>query len=344
MAERKNTLSKTLVWALLALLFVGLAGFGATNFTGTVRYVAVVGDRTVSVDEYARGLQQEMRAVQEQTGQNLSVRDLQAAGLDQEVLARLIGLAAIDNEVTQLGVSVGDENLRDEIVSIPAFQGIDGKFDRQAYDFTLNRIGVSEPEFEEDIRIETARTIVQDAVVAGTVMPHAMADTIVGFIASRRSFAFARLDAETLETPVAEPDEAALQAYFDDHGDEFQLPETKEITYVILTPDMLVADMEIEEDALRALYEDRAEEFRQPERRMVERLVFSNEAAAKDAMAQIEVGGATFPQLVTQRGLELEDVDMGDVTRGRVRRRCRYGRRASAHDARPRPFPRERPA
>ena len=37
MAERKTTLSKTLVWALLALLLVGLAGFGAANFTGTVR-------------------------------------------------------------------------------------------------------------------------------------------------------------------------------------------------------------------------------------------------------------------------------------------------------------------
>ncbi|WP_158963988.1 peptidyl-prolyl cis-trans isomerase [Chachezhania sediminis] len=315
MAERKNSFSKTLVWGLLVLLFVGLAGFGATNFTGTMQTIAFVGDRTISIQDYARALQQEQQAIQAQTGQAVTMSQLQASGVDQQVLGRLIGLAAIDNEVSRLGISVGDDNLRKEILAIPAFQGVNGKFDRNAYNFALQQAGISESEFEDDVRIDTARTVVQDAVVSGVAMPATMTDTLLDFIASRRSFSFVRLGPDSLEAAVSDPSESDLQAFYDAHIDRFQLPETKQITYVMLTPEMVVDSIDIEEDALRRLYDDRAEEYLLPERRLAERLVFNDEAAANDALAQLEVGGTTFEQLVANRGLEMEDVDMGDVTR-----------------------------
>ena len=67
----RSSLSKTFVWILLGLLFVGLAGFGATSLSGTVRTVARVGDETVAVDAYARELQREINAIQQQTRQAL---------------------------------------------------------------------------------------------------------------------------------------------------------------------------------------------------------------------------------------------------------------------------------
>jgi peptidyl-prolyl cis-trans isomerase D len=54
MAAGKNSISKTFVWILMGLLFVGLAGFGATSLTGTIRTVAQVGDESISVDAYVR--------------------------------------------------------------------------------------------------------------------------------------------------------------------------------------------------------------------------------------------------------------------------------------------------
>jgi len=41
----KSKLSRTFVWILMGLLFVGLAGFGATNLSGSARSVASVGDK-----------------------------------------------------------------------------------------------------------------------------------------------------------------------------------------------------------------------------------------------------------------------------------------------------------
>lgn len=315
MAAGMKNLSKTFVWILMGLLMLGLAGFGATSLTGTVRTVAQVGDEHISIDAYVRELQREIRAVEAQTGQPLQITQAQELGLDRQALSRLVALAALDNEVAQLGISIGDENLQQEIVQIPAFQGVNGTFDREAYRFQLDQIGMSDSEFESDLRKESSRTIVQGAVMGGVEMPQTLTEALANYVLARRSFTVATLSSDALETPVPEPTDAQVQAYYDENTDRFTLPRTKQITYAILSPDMLLDTIEVDEAAMRRIYDDRADQYQQPERRLVERLVFSDEAAATEALAQLEVGGKSFEQLVRDRELELSDVDLGDVTR-----------------------------
>jgi len=315
MAAGVNTLSKTFVWILMALLIAGLAGFGVLNLSGTVRTVAEVGNQEISVDEYARELQREIRAIEAQTGQPMQMSQARALGLDQAALSRLVALASLDSEVADLGLSVGDANLQQEIIEIPAFQGINGEFDREAYRFQLQQANLNEAEFEADLRAEAARTLVQGAIVAGVVMPDTMVDTIANYVAARRSFTYALLSADRLNTPVPEPTDAALQAWYDAHGEDFMLPETKRLSYVLMAPEMLLDQVEVDDAALQKLYQERHAKYNIPERRLVERLVFADKAAAADAMAQLEVNGTTFEALVNARGLTLSDVDMGDLDR-----------------------------
>ncbi|WP_170330584.1 peptidyl-prolyl cis-trans isomerase [Ruegeria arenilitoris] len=315
MAAGMKNLSKTFVWILMGLLMVGLAGFGAVNLSGTARSVAQVGNEDVSVQEYVLELQREIRAVEAQTGQPLQMSQAQQLGLDQRALSRLIALAALDNETQELGISIGDENLQNEIVQIPAFQGVNGTFDREAYRFQLEQAGITDSQFEADLRKESARTIVQGAVMSGVEMPATLTETLANYVLARRSFTVATLASDALETPVAAPTDEQIQTYYDENTDFFTLPRTKRLTYAILSPEMLLDTVEIDEDSLRRLYDQRAEQYQQPERRLVEQLVFPSEEAATEALAQLEVGGSSFEQLVRARELELSDVDLGDVTR-----------------------------
>lgn len=319
MAAGVKSFSRTFVWIILGLLIVGLAGFGATNLSGTIRTIGSAGDQPISVDTYARELQREIRAVEAQTGQPLPMSQVSAMGLDQAVLARLVALASLDHEVEQLGISIGDENLHKEVLEISAFQGIDGTFDRETYRFALDQAGLNETEFENDLRAETARTLVQGAIMSGTEMPKVLTDTLIDYIAARRNFTWAKMGPEALETPIPAPTDDQLQAYYEAHTDAFSLPETKQLTYVLLTPEMILDQVEVDETALRELYDSRIEEFDIPERRLVERLAFADVAAASSAKAQLDVGGTTFEALVQQRGLTMTDIDMGDVTRDMLR-------------------------
>ncbi|MFC6643094.1 MULTISPECIES: peptidyl-prolyl cis-trans isomerase [Sulfitobacter] len=315
MAKKGFSFSKTAVWALMALLILGLGGFGAINLSGNLRSIGSVGDKSISVDQYARQLQQEIRAIEAQTGESLSFARAQEMGLDRAVLQRIVRNRALDHEADEMGLSIGDATLRDEIVAISAFQGIDGNFDREGYRFALQQSGMSEAEFERSIREEAARGLLQRAVLGGVSMPDTYARTLVDYVAEQRSFTWARLSADDLDTPVAAPTEEELQAYYDANTDDFMLPASKGITYAWLRPEDLLDEVEVPEEELRAEYDARSDEYDQPERRLVERLVFANEEAATQAAAALEVDGTTFEALVEERGLALADVDMGDVAK-----------------------------
>ncbi|MEQ9176584.1 MAG: peptidyl-prolyl cis-trans isomerase [Roseovarius indicus] len=311
----KKGITNTLVWVLMALLILGLGGFGVTNLSGTVRSIGSVGDSDIDVDEYARALQREIRAVEAERGEPVSFAEARDIGVTDSVLARLIASAAFDHETGQIGLSIGDENLRDEIVGMQQFQGVDGSFDREGYRYALDQAGLSESAFEEDIRAETARSFLQAAVMAGVTMPKGYMQTLLDYLGEQRSVAWSVLGRDDLQTGMPVPDDSDLQTYHSENEDQFTVPERKRITYALLTPDMLIDTIEVDEEALRDAYEARESEFNQPERRLVERLAFGSEEAAQAALEQIESGDSTFEDLVAERGLDLADIDLGDVSR-----------------------------
>ncbi|MEP1614316.1 MAG: peptidyl-prolyl cis-trans isomerase [Roseobacter sp.] len=308
-----STASKTAIWVLLSLLILGLAGFGATNLSGTVRTVGSAGDKLISVDDYARQLQQEIRTLEQQSRQAIPFSQAQAIGLDRAVIQRLIATRSLDHETAQLGLSIGDTELRNRILQISAFTGIDGGFDREGYRFSLEQAGLSEAEFEVQLREEVSRTIVQGAILGGIEMPVTYIDTLVNYVGEQRSFTWSLLDANDLTNPIPTPDDSVLRTYYDGNIDSFTLPETKQITYAWVTPNALLDDVDVDDAALQQAYADRSEEFNQPERRFVERLAFLDQKSASDAAAAI-AAGESFDSLVEARGLSLGDVDLGDVS------------------------------
>jgi len=310
----RNPISKTFVWILLGLLFAGLAGFGATNLSGTVRTVGRVGDQLINVDQFARDLQNEINAVASQTGDAVTFRQAQELGLDRLVLQRLVTIAAIDHETAQIGLSIGDENLQELVTSIAAFHGLDGHFDPEAYRFTLENAGIEIVDFEEDLRQEAARNLVQNAIREGTVMPAILSNLFLEHYGARRTVTWARLGADLLDTPLREPTQGELKSFYTENIENYTLPAVKKITYVKLLPTDLVDNIAIEEDTIRSAYKARTSEFNQPERRLVERLVYIDEDAASKAKSAVENGDAGFEDLVTERGLDLADVDLGDVS------------------------------
>lgn len=310
---KKSSVGKTAMWGLMGLLFIGLGGFGAVNLSGNIRTIGSVGDKPIAVDTYARQVQQELRTISQQTGSPMSFQQAQELGLDRAVLQRIVRERAQDHEATQMGLSIGDELLRDRIVQIPAFQGINGEFDRDGYAQSLRSAGLNESDFEVSLREETARQLLQAAVLSGVQMPAVYAETLVAYISQERDFTWVLLDEDTLDSPIEDADEATLKAYFEANSEDFVLPASKKISYTWLNPTDIIDQVELSEEELRTEYDARSARYNQSERRLTERLVFSDQASADQAAAALEVGGTTFEALVRDRGLELSDVDLGDV-------------------------------
>jgi peptidyl-prolyl cis-trans isomerase D len=310
----KSVVKEAAVWIMMGMLILGLGGFGVTSFGGGVSTVGTVGKAEITADDYARAFQSQLSSFSQQVGQPISAQEGLAFGLDRQVLQGLVTRAALDNEAARVGLSVGDAVVATEIRAMDAFKGISGAFDREAYSFALSRSNQTEADFEGDMRRDIARSLLQGMVAGGFAAPDALTDTLYRWIAERRGFSMLRLGEADLLTPLPDPTEDELKAFHTDNIAIFTKPEAKRITFAALLPEEIAADQPVDEAVLRDLYQSRIGEFVIPERRMVERLVYPDQAAADAARAELD-GGTTFDALVTARGLTLDAIDLGDVTR-----------------------------
>ncbi len=311
--RKRGKAGQTAIFGLLALLVLGLGGFGIDNFGGRVPKIATVGERSIETNDYARGLQRQIADLTKQFGQPATMDMLRAFGLDQQVLQGLVNRAALDNEAARMGLSVGDAVIAQEIQGMSSFQAGSGGFNRQTYRDVLKQEGLSETKFETGLREDMARSLLQGAIVGGFAAPETMTETLYQWVGERRGFSLLRLVEADLTTPLPAPAEAELTAFYDANIAQFTKPEAKRITYVTLLPEMLSDDVAVDETALQTAYDDRIDQFVQPEKRLVERLVFPDDATAAAAWARIDAGG-TFEAEVAARGVRLEDIDLGDVS------------------------------
>jgi peptidyl-prolyl cis-trans isomerase D len=112
--SQKSSISNKLVWVLMGLLILSLGGFGVTNLGGTINNVGTVDGKPITVNTYARAVQQELTTLSQQTGQQITFQQAQLFGLNQQDLRRLVNQRAIHAEAERLALSIGEANVRAE--------------------------------------------------------------------------------------------------------------------------------------------------------------------------------------------------------------------------------------
>ncbi len=298
-------------WVIVVLLIIGLAGFGISVGGIATQNVARVGDRDISRETFVRTFDQEIRAITQQLGRPLTAEEARRFGVDRFVLSRLVNEAALDHEANRLGLSTGDDEVSRQIRAIPAFQGLDGSFDRDAYRFALDRSGLSVRDFEEQVRREATRELVAASLQAPAAMPDIAGLTVLGFLGERRAFSFLSLGEEQLEEPIPAPTTDQLRAFHGENPERYTRPETREITYALLTLEAVAATIEVSDAAVDAALEAQPGRFETPERRYLDRIGFASEAEAQAARQRLDAGEVTFDQLAAERELSPADIDQG---------------------------------
>lgn len=307
--------SNFVVWAILIIIVIGFGGFGISATGQGGIDLAEVGDESVDAREYGRALNQELDALSRQLGRQLPMAEARQYGVERAVLARMVGDAALDGEAARRGVSTGDATVQEMVVATPAFRNVDGKFDREAYAFALQRTGLTPSEFEAMLRKEATRELISGAVQGATAMPPAAAGALLAHAAERRRFQWFDLDPAMLAAATPAPTEAELAAFHDANVGRYTRPETRRITYALLDPAALAATIETPEAELRAAYDAAGARFATPERRMADRIGFRTAEDAAAAKARIDAGEITFDALAAERGLTPAETDQGELRR-----------------------------
>ena len=303
------------VWILLGLLILGLMGFGIGNYSGVTDKIGSVGDEEITVDEYYQALQEVTRNLSSRVNVPLTYPEAISLGADREAIGIVSRTAALDNEAYNIGISVGDNAVLEQIRNEPGFRGLDGNFDTNAYNFTLQNLGMSGSEFDEVVRKEISRSLLSGSLLSDLVPSEVFWNKYIDYNFHRRTFRWIEITDDMVKDPDPQATDSDLRTLYDENPEDYTLPSSKEITYVWLTPDMISSSFSVSDEELQTLYDARIDDYKRPESRIVDRLVFPTAEEASLALDQINSGITDFDQVVIDSGIRIEDIDLGEVFR-----------------------------
>ena len=314
MRSKKNP---SLIWVLMGLLILGLIGFGGSQLGSTgARALGSVGDADIEINTYANQLRALDQQMSQAFGRQVTAAEADSIGIPAQALQQTIGLTALDGEAARLGISVGNASVQSEILTNRQFQGLDGSFDREAYNYALERSNLSVKDYERNVRQDGARALLQTMVVGSSGRDDTAAKALFGYARETRDFEWVKIDANNLGDVTLDPSQEDLRVYYAENPETYTAPETKKINFAWVTPEMISGDVDVPEADLEKEFEQQSDRFNKPARRAVDRLVLGSMDEANAARAKLDSAIESFDDIVAARGLEVADIDLGELTQG----------------------------
>ncbi len=250
---RKHARSWVVKVLLGIIIVVFIFYFGSLSGRHKTETVALVNGKAIGNVEFQKEYEALLDNYRQKSGGNLSPEVLKGLNLKQQALDNLVNGEIIMQKAAQLGIEVTDEEVREFILSYPAFQG-NGAFDERLYRQTLqlNRLSPESFEAAQKRMITTAKLayLIQDAVK----------------VSDEEAFDLYRLQNEQINVSflqfspadfrgTATPSTADLDAFLKEKSAEFRVPEQVRISYLTFSADNSSAAVKVTDGDINEYYE-----------------------------------------------------------------------------------------
>lgn len=290
MLDRMRRHTSWLKWS-LALVVLAFIAFYIPDFltptTGAAPndVVARVGDQTVTAGAFRRAYQNQVQAYRSAYGGNINDQLLRQMGLDQQILRQLIDERAAVAEARRLGLTVSDAEVAQRIYAIPAFQQ-NGQFAGEAlYTQVLasQRPPLSKSEFEAGLRnsllVDKLRTALTEWV--------SVTDEAVEAEFRRRNekvkAALVVFSADAMRDQV-ELDDEALAAYFEEHKEDYRVPEKRKIRYLLVDVEALRSKITVPPAEVERSYRENEDQYTTPAQVRASHILLETKGQEEDAV------------------------------------------------------------
>jgi peptidyl-prolyl cis-trans isomerase D len=272
----------------IGLVFV----FWGINWTlSAPTYAAKVNGVEISSNEVRQSYQQQLAQMERQSNTPLdeNVRN----DIKRRVLDDYVSSEALVTRADDLGYRVSDQELLAAMSTVPAFQ-VDGKFDQAHALAVLNAQGRSVSEIEGMFRRDVKLRQLDTALSVSSFATPTEMKMIRSLTRQQRELAWGTLSAAKYGAE-ANPDDAAVKAYYESHRPEYMTPETVNLRYVELSLAQLAAKVTVDDAQLKAFYDEQKaktpERFTQTEQRRVSHILLSVNNAKEDAAVKLKAEG-----------------------------------------------------
>ncbi|HXW72273.1 MAG TPA: SurA N-terminal domain-containing protein [Methylocella sp.] len=314
-ATAQGWLGRLIMAVVMGFIILSFAIWGIGDIFRNFRSgtLAWVGNTEISTETYRNAYQTSLQREQRLAHRNITNEEAHQGGLDQQVLYRLVGEAALDDEARRLALMISDEDVKKAILSDENFKGMNGQFDRFNFQAYLRSEGLNEKVYMYQQRGVLLRRELIDTLTAGLQPPKTLLEAIQRYQSETRTVDYIKLPAPAASSlPAASEEE--LKKYFEQKQVLYRIPEFRALNILTLTPASLAKPDQVADIDARKRYDEvKNERFGQPEKRAVEQILFANEPEAEAARAKLNAG-KTFEDLLGEKNLSLKDASLGTVT------------------------------
>src|SRR5262245_55371749 len=331
MRQHRNWLKWSLFIVAVAMVIFFIPNFmrnpGSAAAGGAV---AVVEGREIRGDEFQRTYQAQIQAYRSAYGANMSDQLLRQLGVEQQILQQMVDERAALAEADRLKIRVSDEEVRQRILTIPAFQQNGQFIGEQAYSQLLRaqRPPLTTAEFEDNMR----RTLTVEKLRASVTDWMAVPEKEVEQEYRRRNdkvkLALVTFTADKFRSQVTVGD-PEVTAYFDAHKDDFKIGEKRKIRHLLVDTDALRAKTVVPPADIERAYNNSIEQYSTPEQIRASHILLKtegkDEAAVKaraEELAKQAKAGADFADLAKKNSEDEASAknggDLDYFSRGRM--------------------------
>ena len=280
-----------------------LRGSGADAASGET--IARVEGQDITANEFRRTYQAQLQAYRSAYGGQMSEQLLKQLGVEQQILQQMVDERAQLADARRLGVSVSDAEVRERILSIPAFQENGAFIGDQRYQqlLRMQRPPMTAAEFEDNVRRQLTVQKLRSSVTDWMSVTDKDLEQEYRRRNDKVKLAVVSLTADSFRTQVTVSD-GDIAGYFADHKDEFKIPEKRKIRYLLIDIDALRAKVVVPPSEIERTYNNNLEQYSTPEQVRASHILLKTEgkddaavkAKAEDILRQARAG-ADFAEL-----------------------------------------------
>ena len=311
----QSWLGRIVVAVLFGFLILSFGIWGIGDMIRNMGHtnVAYVGSTEISALSYRDAYQNELQQLSRRFRRAISNDEARAAGLDRQVLSKMMTEAALDDRVKSYGLAISDATIAKSIFADPNFKGANGQFDRNLFNEAIRNQGFNEQGFVRAQRNVYLRQQLADTVGGGVTVPGVLREAVHRYQSETRAISYVTIGADKVGD-IPAPDQAALQSFYDQQKAAFRAPEYRKVTVMTLSPADVAKPDQVSDAEAQAFYDRNKARFGQPEKRAVQQMVFPSMEEAKAASDRIKAG-TSFQAIAEERKIPAQDLDLGLVTR-----------------------------